>query len=367
MTDCDELYMRRAIELAARGRGGVEPNPMVGAVVVQDGEVVGEGYHAVHGGPHAEVVALDAAGARAKGATIYVTLEPCCHHGKTPPCTDGILRSQFARVVVATIDPFPEVAGRGIEILRAAGIPVDVGCLEGEARRLNAPYFKLIQRGRPYVVAKWAMSLDGRIATSTGESKWISGEASRRHANQYRGLIDAIVVGVETVLADDPLLTARPPGPRRATRVVLDSKCRTPCDSQLVRTAREVPTIIATTSRSSADRLVALGNAGCEVLVLAADEAGRVSIDALLEELGQRRFTNVLVEGGGQVVGGFLDAGEIDAVHAYIAPCVIGGTGAKPSVAGRGFERIADVLRLEIAPPVSLPPDVFLETRRAIP
>src|SRR5947209_6440905 len=248
MSDADWEWMRRALELAERGRGQVEPNPLVGAVVVRDGRAVGEGWHQRYGQAHAEVNALAAAGEAAAGATVYVTLEPCCHHGKTPPCTDALLQAGIHRVVAAMTDPFPQVAGRGAEVLRAAGVEVALGVCEVEARRLNAPYLKLLATGRPYVHAKWAMTLDGKIATVGGDSKWISGEASRRRVHALRGRMDAIVVGSGTVRADDPLLTARPPGPRTPARIVLDSKAQISRESQLLRTLDQGSVIVATLS-----------------------------------------------------------------------------------------------------------------------
>jgi diaminohydroxyphosphoribosylaminopyrimidine deaminase/5-amino-6-(5-phosphoribosylamino)uracil reductase len=343
MTPSDEPWMRRALELAERGRGFVEPNPLVGAVVVRDSQAVGEGWHERYGGPHAEVNALAAAGAVAQGATLYVTLEPCCHHGKTPPCTDTLLRAGVRRVVAAMQDPFPEVAGKGAALLRAAGITVDLGGCEAEARRLNAPYLKLLATGRPYVHAKWAMTLDGKIATRTGDSKWISNKASRHHVHKLRGRMDAIVVGIGTVLADDPLLTARPPGPRTPVRIVLDSRGRVPSDAQLVRTAREVPALIVTAGPT--DQAAQLRELGCEVLELATED-GRPALAALLDELGRRRMTNILVEGGSVLLGAFLDAGAIDQVHVFIAPRLAGGAGAKTPIGGRGVERIAGALAL---------------------
>jgi diaminohydroxyphosphoribosylaminopyrimidine deaminase / 5-amino-6-(5-phosphoribosylamino)uracil reductase len=345
MNDIDNVWMRRALELAARGRGLVEPNPLVGAVVVRDGQVVGEGWHQRFGGPHAEVHALNSAGAAARGSTLYVTLEPCCHHGKTPPCTDAILAAGVAHVVAAQQDPFPRVAGGGFAALQAAGVAVEADVCVDEARRLNAPYLTLVNQGRPYVHAKWAMTLDGRIATRTGDSKWISNEASRRHAHQLRGRMDAIVVGVGTVLADDPKLTARPAGPRTACRVVLDSKGRVPASSTLVQTAGTIPTLIATTNQLSTERMGELVAAGCEVLRLPARE-GRPSVPALLAELGLRRFTNLLVEGGSEVLGTFRDEGLIDEVHVFIAPRLSGGRTAHGPVGGQGVAKIADGLLL---------------------
>jgi diaminohydroxyphosphoribosylaminopyrimidine deaminase/5-amino-6-(5-phosphoribosylamino)uracil reductase len=335
----DELWMRRAIELAEQGRGHVEPNPLVGAVVVRDGQQVGEGWHEKFGAAHAEVNALAQAGAAAKGATLYVTLEPCCHHGKTPPCTDALIRAGIARVVVAMADPFPQVAGQGAAQLRAAGIKVDIGVCANQARRQNAPYLKLVQTGRPYVHAKWAMTLDGKIATKTGDSKWISNESSRRIVHELRGRMDGILVGVGTVFADDPLLTARPPGPRVATRVVVDTKGRIAPTSQLVQTARHVPTIIATTQDVAS--LSPLTDAGCEVLTLPPDYEGKPNLESVLDELGRRRWTNLLVEGGAAVFGKLFDRRLVDEVHLFIAPKLTGSSYDKTPVAGRGFDTVA--------------------------
>jgi diaminohydroxyphosphoribosylaminopyrimidine deaminase / 5-amino-6-(5-phosphoribosylamino)uracil reductase len=303
--------------------------------------VVGAGWHRRYGEAHAEVNALAEAGEAARGATLYVTLEPCCHHGKTPPCTDAILRAGVRRVVAALADPFPQVAGQGAALLRAAGVEVELGVGEAEAREQNAPYLKLLATGRPFVHAKWAMTLDGKIATRTGDSKWISNEASRRRVHDLRGRMDAIVVGMGTVRADDPQLTARPPGPRTAVRVVLDSRGNLPAASHLARTAREVPVLVATAG--TVERAEELRGLGCEVLALAAVE-GRPDVRALLDELGRRRFTNVLVEGGAAVLGSFLDAGEVDEVHVFVAPRLAGGAEARTPVGGRGVERIAEAL-----------------------
>lgn len=335
----DETWMRRALELAERGRGYVEPNPLVGAVLVRDGQNIGEGWHQCYGQAHAEVNAIAAAGEAARGATLYVTLEPCCHHGKTPPCTDAVLRAGVRRVVAAVSDPFPPVSGKGIDLLRQAGVEVAVGVLLDDARRQNGPYRKLLDWGMPWVHAKWAMTLDGKIATAGGDSKWISNEASRRRAHELRGRMDAIIVGSGTVRADDPLLTARPPGPRTATRVVLEGRTGIPPDCQLVRTAREAPVLVV----QSRKRHVELP--GVEVIELPTEAEG-VSVEALLDELGRRRMTNVLVEGGSAVLGSFLAASEIDEVHVFIAPKLAGGAAAKSPFGGAGVERLADALRL---------------------
>jgi diaminohydroxyphosphoribosylaminopyrimidine deaminase/5-amino-6-(5-phosphoribosylamino)uracil reductase len=351
----DERHIRRALALAGRGRGHVEPNPMVGAVVTDAaGAVVGEGWHERFGGPHAEVNAFAAAGDRTRGGTLYVTLEPCCHHGKTPPCTDVVLKSGVRRVVAAMADPFPKVAGGGIGLLRAAGLTVDVGVCEAEARELNAPYLKLLATGTPWVIAKWAMTLDGKIATRTGDSKWISNEESRRRVHELRGRVDAIVVGRGTVIADDPLLTARPPGPRVAARVVLSASGELPERCQLRATAREAPVIVYTAAGNEG-KLAGWAADGAEIVSVSRDPTGSAGrLDALpvgsrltdiLRDLGRRRFTNILVEGGAGVLGSFLDAGAIDEAHVYLAPKLVGGTAAPSPVGGAGVERIAEALQ----------------------
>jgi diaminohydroxyphosphoribosylaminopyrimidine deaminase/5-amino-6-(5-phosphoribosylamino)uracil reductase len=344
MMPSDEWWMQYALALAERGRGAVEPNPLVGAVVVREGSKVGEGWHQAFGGPHAEIHALTAAGEAARGSTLYLTLEPCCHFGKTPPCTETVLRAGIRRVVAAMADPFPAVAGKGVGLLRQAGLTVDVGVCESEARRLNAPYLKLLSARRPWVHAKWAMTLDGKIATRTGDSKWISNLASRERVHALRGRMDAILVGIGTALADDPRLTARPAGPRIATRIVLDSTGRLPLDHHLVHGAREAPTLVATT-RMLAEAAARLRERGCEVLELP-EQDGRPAVAALLDELGRRRMTNLLVEGGGEVLGSFRDAGEIDEVHVFIAAKLLGGARAVTPIGGKGSATIAEALPL---------------------
>jgi diaminohydroxyphosphoribosylaminopyrimidine deaminase/5-amino-6-(5-phosphoribosylamino)uracil reductase len=351
----EQLWIRRALALAVKGQGSVEPNPMVGAVVLDAvGQLVGEGYHAKFGGPHAEVVALAAAGEKARGGTLYVSLEPCCHFGKTPPCTDAIKAAGVRRVIAAMADPFPQVAGGGVKVLWDAGIDVTVGVAEAEARELNAPYLKRLATGKPWVHLKWAMSLDGKIATRTGDSKWISSEESRRIVHELRSRMDAIVVGGGTVRADDPLLTARPPGPRVVTRVVLSASGNLPADCQLVRTAREVPVLVVTTP-VGAKNMVAWERAGAEVWIseprpkgsglrVQPLPSGHGSISSLLVELGRRGMTNAMIEGGAGVHGAFVDAGDVDEVHVFVAPLLLGGSGRGP-VGGTGFDRVADGYR----------------------
>jgi diaminohydroxyphosphoribosylaminopyrimidine deaminase/5-amino-6-(5-phosphoribosylamino)uracil reductase len=355
--------MQRAIELARRGEGLVEPNPMVGCVLVRDDAVVGEGWHQQFGGPHAEVEALRMAGPAARGATAYVTLEPCAHTGKTPPCTEALIAAGVARVVIACRDPNPAVDGRGMRALEQAGIAVEQLADAADARELLAPFAKLMTVGRPWVIAKWAMTLDGKIAARTGDSQWISGEKSRAAVHQVRGRMDAIVVGRRTAEHDDPLLTPRPAGPRTPTRIVLDSQAVLPLTSQLVRTSSDAPVLVAAAANAPDARCHALQEAGVEVWQ--APPAATSLHDrwlALLDELGRRRMTNVLVEGGGQVLGALLDAGEIDEVHAFIAPKLIGGAGPGP-LAGHGHSKMADALRLVTPKVETIGEDVYVHGR----
>jgi diaminohydroxyphosphoribosylaminopyrimidine deaminase/5-amino-6-(5-phosphoribosylamino)uracil reductase len=345
-SEADTRFMSRALELAARGEGFVEPNPMVGCVVARDGQIVGEGWHERFGGAHAEVNALNAAADNARGATLYVTLEPCCHTGKTPPCTDAIIAAGIKRVVAAVRDPFPKVDGGGFAKLRAAGITCNVGVLESDIRELIAPYLKLVTTGRPWVIAKWAMTLDGKLATRTGSSQWISGEPARKRVHELRGRVDAILIGSGTARVDNPLLTARPPGPRTALRVVVDSTASLPLDSQLVRTARTVPVLVATSRHADHDNRAALEQAGVEVLPHAG-ESHAERIDGLLAELGRRKCTNVLIEGGSRLLGSLFDQRAIDEVHAFIAPKLIGGELAPSPVGGAGLAAMTEAVQLQ--------------------
>ncbi|MBX3414501.1 MAG: bifunctional diaminohydroxyphosphoribosylaminopyrimidine deaminase/5-amino-6-(5-phosphoribosylamino)uracil reductase RibD [Pirellulales bacterium] len=341
----DAWHMARAIELARQGQGRVEPNPLVGCVVAHGAEIVGEGWHRRFGGPHAEIEALSLAGARAAGATLYVTLEPCCHQGKTPPCSRAVIAAGVRRVVMAMSDPFPQVAGGGLQELIAAGIEVVVGTGEEAARALNAPYLKRVETGLPWVIAKWAMSLDGKLATRTGDSRWISNESSRRLVHELRGRVDAIIVGRGTATADDPLLTARPAGPRIATRVVLDSRAQLASGSQLVRTARELPVLVAAAHDAPAADIERLTAQGCEVF-RCPGESPAERLHALLGELGRREMTNVLVEGGTQVLGTLVDERLLDEVQVYIAPKIIGGADAPDAIGGLGIAAISQSLAL---------------------
>jgi diaminohydroxyphosphoribosylaminopyrimidine deaminase/5-amino-6-(5-phosphoribosylamino)uracil reductase len=340
----DVLWMRRALAEAAKGRGTAEPNPTVGALVVRDDCLVAAGHTQPFGGAHAEVDVLNKAGEGARGATLYVTLEPCCHFGKTPPCSDAIIAAGISRVVVPIIDPFPSVNGRGLKTLEAHGLMVNVGCEAAAARSLMAPYLKRVTIGMPLVVAKWAMTLDGKTAVSAGDSRWVSSAQSRALVHEMRGRMDGIVVGIATVDADDPLLTARPPGPRLPARIVLDSSARLPISSQLVRTTRDGPVIVAVTERATAAKRDQLVQLGCDVVPFPGN--GRVPIGLLLTELGRRGMSNVMVEGGGQVLGSFADDGHIDQLEVFIAPVLEGGDHARTALRGKGLDSMRDALRL---------------------
>lgn len=340
--------MARALALAAEGVGLVSPNPSVGAVLVRAGHVVGEGRTQPPGGPHAEIVALRQAGEAARGATLYVTLEPCAHRGRTGPCTAAIIAAGVAEVHLALRDPSPWVAGRGVAALRAAGIAVVEGERAEEARRLNAAYFSWVERGRPLVTAKYAMTADGKIATRTGDSRWVSGAAARERVMELRRRSDAVIVGVGTVLADDPQLTARPGGvlaERQPLRVVLDSRARTPPGARLL--GRDLPgrALIITTDLAPAAARAALEAAGAEVAVVPARD-GRVDPAAALRLLGERQVTAALVESGGELLAALLAAGLVDRVVAFVAPKLVGGAGAPTPVGGLGLARMADAWRL---------------------
>lgn len=348
MEQQDQHYMKIALELAARAEGYTSPNPLVGAVVVKNGKIVGRGYHMKAGTPHAEVHALNDAGEEAKGATLYVTLEPCCHYGRTPPCTEGIIKAGIARVVTALKDPNPLVAGKGLKILRDAGVEVTTGVLAQEAAKQNEVFLKYITTKLPFVALKAAVSLDGKIATYTGESQWITGPESRAYGHRLRHKYDAILVGVNTVLADDPSLTARLPDGNGIdpVRVVLDSKCRTPLNAKIITQQSSARTIIATTPKADADKIKRLQAAGAEVLVIP-DQDNKVDVAVLLKELGKRDITGLLVEGGAEVHGSFIASRAVDKVYWFIAPLIIGGAAAPGAVGGEGFAKLVDALKLK--------------------
>ena len=350
-TETDELLLARAIELAAQGAGAVKPNPVVGAVVAREGEVLGEGYHERYGGAHAEVNAIEACGlAELRDATLYVSLEPCCHEGKTPPCTDAIIQAGIRRVVVGCDDPSEKASGRGLGILRDEGVEIVMadGELATRARLLNQAFRKHARVGRPWVLFKSAMTLDGKVATRTGDSKWISGQASRELAHHWRAAVDAVVVGIGTALADDPQLTARPDGlpaepAAQPLRVVFDSLARTPPASQLVAAASVIPlTVIVSRAAPRAD-MEALEAAGAQVLI-ATGENEPARVRSGLDQLGAQGVTSVLLEGGPHLAGAFLDAGEIDELRLFLAPLLLGGSAARDPLEGEGVERISEAL-----------------------
>jgi diaminohydroxyphosphoribosylaminopyrimidine deaminase/5-amino-6-(5-phosphoribosylamino)uracil reductase len=344
-------YMERALSLARLALGSTSPNPAVGAVIAKDGVIIGEGYTQPPGAAHAEIVAIKQAGEESRGATMYVTLEPCCHFGRTPPCTQAIIEGGIAEVHIATLDPNPLVSGRGKASLNDAGIKTELGECEEQARELNEAYIKFITTGLPFVTVKFAMSLDGKIATKTGDSKWISSEESREHVHQLRRVADAIMVGVNTILVDDPRLTARN-GLEQAgvqekpIRIIVDSKACTRPTAQVFKQPGR--TLVAVTRDAPSLNTKELEKAGNEVLELPSRE-GLVDLEALLAELGKREITSVLVEGGGTLLGSFFELHEkclVDKVIAFIAPVIIGGRDAKLAVGGKGAERITDTLRL---------------------
>ena len=346
-----ESVMRRAIALAEQGIGYVEPNPAVGAVIVdRELNLVSEGCHERFGGPHAEINALRQVDRLPNNAVMYVTLEPCSHHGKTPPCCDSIIQSGIQNVVVGMEDLAPHANGQGIEKLRSAGINVDIGLLDANIRQLNAPFITLMTEHRPYVHAKWAMTLDGKIASRTGDSQWISNEVSRGIVHRLRGRMDAIIVGAATARLDDPLLTARPSGPRVATRIVLDSQAQLALDANLVKTVTDAPVLVVASESANPANIQSLRDAGVEVLLLNSNgtisETTRPDIKQLLHDLGQRGFTNILVEGGGDVLGSFFDLDLIDELHVFIAPKFVGSRNAKAPIAGLGLDSIPRIPQL---------------------
>lgn len=339
--------MRRAMELALRGEGAVNPNPLVGAVIVRNGRTIGAGWHERWGGLHAERNALARCSESPSGATMYVTLEPCCHHGKTPPCTDALIAAGIKRVVVGLMDPNPLVAGKGIAMLREAGIEVEGGVLEEELRYQNRVFLKYITTQRPWVVMKSAMTLDGKIATRTGDSRWVTGDEARQRVHEMRRSLMAILVGIGTVEADDPMLNCRLEGEnRQPIRIVADSTARTPLSSQLVRTALEQRTIIAHTARAEQSRLDALHKAGVETWCCA-EERGHLSMADLMQKIGATGIDSVLVEGGGELNASLLRDGLIDEAALFIAPKFVGGAQAKSPIEGEGVERMAQAMELE--------------------
>lgn len=360
----DEKYMRLALSLARKGIGRTSPNPLVGAVVVKGGAIVGRGYHHRAGAPHAEVLALRQAGKRARGAALYLNLEPCDHFGRTPPCTPTILAAGIQRVVAGMRDPNPLVAGRGIRRLRRAGVKVEVGLLEEECRELNAPFCKYISTGRPFLILKTALSLDGKVATPSGDSRWISGEASRRYVHRLRSAADALMVGIGTVLKDDPLLTVRLPRFNPAghpLRVVIDTRLRIPLESQIVRTAAEFPTLVATTQAAAAEKIRRLREKNVEVYVAPRDRRGRVNLREVMRALARREVVSVFLEGGPALNACALSEKLVDRVLFFYAPKIVGGERAPGAVGGPGAARVRDAQPVKILRIRRMGPDLLVE------
>lgn len=358
-----EEFMEMTLELAEGGFGRVAPNPLVGAVLLKEGRIVGTGFHEAFGAPHAEVNALAAAGEKARGATLYCNLEPCRHTGKTPPCTDAIVKAGVRKVVFGTRDRNPAARG-GLEVLQAAGIEVAGPVLESSCLELNAPFFKHIATGRPLVLAKWAMTLDGKVATAQGESRWISSDASRKLVHQWRARAGAVVVGIGTVLADNPQLTCRMPEAVNPVKVVLDSECRTPPAARLLEADAEKPglvrVLVYTSEGSAPERRAALAAAGAEVVPVPAS-GGRLALGKVLDDLGRRGVNLVLVEGGSEVLGSFFDAGFIDQVLVFVAPKLCGGRAAKTPLGGEGQGRMLDAMILRELRNYRLEGDLVIE------
>ena len=362
MDEAHTAFMQRALDLAKRATGRTSPNPLVGAVIVKKGQVIGEGYHLKAGTAHAEVHALNAAGEDTRGATLYVTLEPCCHWGRTPPCTDAVIQAGITEVYIAEVDPNRKVAGKGIRQLEEAGLQVHVGLCEQEAAVLNEIYRKYIQTGMPFVILKTAMSLDGKIATTSGESQWITSEASRQHGHQVRDLVDAILVGRGTVERDNPSLTTRLQDRhgQDAIRVILDSCARIPTDARIFNPESDAGVVIAVTPNAPAENVAALQKAGAEVITVPAADGNRVCFKRLMEILGKREITSILIEGGGEINASAVTAGIVDKVMCFIAPKIIGGRAAPGPIGGDGFPNLSDVPQLQRVRITPMPDADFL-------
>lgn len=350
-------YMQRALKLAEKGMGHTSPNPMVGCVVVKAGRIVAEGFHERYGEFHAERNALTRCKEDVTGAEMYVTLEPCCHQGKTPPCTDIILERGIGKVYIGSMDSNPKVAGKGAQILREHGVEVENGLLEEECRKLNEIFFHYISEGTPYIAMKYAMTLDGKIATVTGDSKWVTGEKARRHVHMLRKKYSAIMAGIGTVLQDDPMLNCRIEEGVNPVRVICDSQLRIPLDSQIVKTAGEIPTIVAYAVEDR-EKQMRLEDAG--VTLLHVQEKDRVDFTGLLKELGRKKIDSVLIEGGGTLHGTVLKSGFLNRVYCYVAPKLIGGRDALSPVGGKGISQMKDSIELTDTEWISLDSDICI-------
>ncbi len=351
-----------ALSLARKGLGTASPNPMVGAVLVKDDRVVGKGYHKKAGGHHGEVMAIMDAKEEARGSTLYINLEPCVHFGKTPPCTEAVIAAGISRVVVAMLDPNPLVNGRGVNALRRAGINVKVGLLEEEAKRLNEAFIVSMERKRPFFTMKAAVSLDGKIATKTCDSKWISNEESRKQANLLRAVTDGILVGINTVIADNPMLIPKVIRPRKIpVRIVLDSKLRIPLACDMVKSSEKYPTWVFTSEDSRVDKEMKLKSLGLDVIRVPKDENGKVSLRHICDELYRRGMVSVLVEGGGEINSALLKEGLIDKIIFFYGPLLIGGKGAFNLVGGKGIDFLKDALRIDVVTLKRLKDNIYVE------
>lgn len=353
--------MRMALELARKGKGWTTPNPLVGAVIVKGGRIIGQGYHQKYGQPHAEVNAIASAKEDVTGATLYVTLEPCSHFGKTPPCSDLLIDKNIKRVVVGTLDPNPLVAGKGIERLRNNGIEVVTGVLEEESQKLNEIFIKYIVTKEPFVVMKNAMSLDGKIATVTGESQWISGESSRKQVHSLRHELAGIMVGIETIIKDDPQLTSRTLNSRNPIRIVVDSQLRIPIASKVLTQQDKAKTIVATTKRANNEKLDTLKQMGIEVIVIKV-KCERVDLRELMKVIGAKGIDSILLEGGANLNFSALEEGIVDKIQSYIAPKIIGGKEAKTAVEGAGIQLLKNAFKIDRMTPVMVGEDLFVES-----
>ena len=372
MPNSDQTFMQLAIDLAKKGEGSVEPNPMVGCVIVHDDKVIGSGFHQAYGQAHAEINAIQSLTPDCNlrsilaNATVYVTLEPCSHHGKTGPCTDALIEAGVARVVVACLDPNPLVAGTGIKRLETADIKVTTGILEDQSKQVLAPYLKGMKKQKPWMIAKWAMTLDGKIATQTGDSKWISNAQSRMVVHQLRNRVDAIMVGIGTAIADDPMLNARLENANDASttqqkpalRVIVDSQARLSPESKLAKTAHTLPTLVAVHSSANPKNCERLKSMGCEIFQSEHDHPND-RLEALLTYLSKQQVTNVLVEGGGNLLGSLNDLQEIDEVHCFIGPKIIGGQNATSPIHGLGFDLIINASQLDIQSVQQIGNDIY--------
>ena len=356
----DRQYMKMALELAQKGMGFTAPNPMVGAVIVKNGRIIGQGYHRKYGELHAEREALAVCTEEPKGASIYVTLEPCCHYGKQPPCVNAILEAGIRRVIIGSSDPNPLVAGKGIRILKDHGIEVTENILKEECDKLNEAFFYYIQNKKPYVVMKYAMTMDGKIAAYTGESKWVTGEAARIHVQEQRLKYTGIMVGVGTVLADDPMLTCRLENSRNPVRIICDSHLRTPLTSKIVRTAETIPTILASSSKDQ-QKIKNYEELGCQVLYVP-EKNGHIDLNRLMELLGAAKIDSILLEGGGSLNWSALESGIVQKVQTYIAPKLFGGEEAKTPVEGKGFPDPASAVLLKNSEIIRLGDDFLIES-----